>query len=154
MSAPGREGALLDGSHEFLDAVTSDLCFVARGSTQEAAFAAAAAAVLEATVEDPGGVRPRLERAVTLAEPDVELLLLAFLNELVYLRDAEELLLRVRRIRIEADGGSARLEATLAGERIDPSRHRLVTDVKAVTAHGLRVRRTGAGWEARVTLDV
>jgi SHS2 domain-containing protein len=48
------------------------------------------------------------------------------------------------------------LEARLAGERIDPARHRLESDVKAATAHDLRVRQLqgGGGWEAAVTLDV
>ena len=144
MSAPG---------FEFVDAVTSDLSFVARGATLDEVFAAAAQAFLAATVEDPGGVAERETRRIELAEPDVELLLLRFLNELVYLKDAELLLLVPRRVRVSCDAG-ARLEAELAGERIAPGRHRLAADVKAATAHGLSVSKTAPGWEARVTLDV
>ena len=44
------------------------------------------------------------------------------------------------------------------GEAIDPERHRLDVEVKAATAHGLRIARAIAGedgkWEASVTLDV
>ncbi len=45
-------------------------------------------------------------------------------------------------------------EAELSGERVDPSRRALATDVKAATAHGLRVSPTAEGWTAAVTLDV
>jgi SHS2 domain-containing protein len=89
----------------------------------------------------------------TLEERDLELLLMRFLNELVYLRDAESLLLYPERILVTHDG-HARLEGELAGERIDPARHALATDVKAATAHGLRVSPTAEGWTAAVTLDV
>jgi SHS2 domain-containing protein len=139
---------------EFTDAVTSDLAFVARGASPEAVFAAAAEALLAATVEDPGAVTPRLEHPLHLEEPDLELLLLAFLNELVFLRDARGWLLRPAELRIDPTPGAARLDARLAGEPLDPARHRLATDVKAATAHGLRVARLAEGWEATVTLDV
>jgi SHS2 domain-containing protein len=139
---------------EFVDRVTSDLAFVARGSCLEDVFAASAEALLAATVEDPGTVEAREHRALSLEEPAIDLLLLRFLNELIYWRDAEQLLLRPESLRITRNG-AARLEARLAGERIDRRRHCLEGEVKAATAHGLRVRTGGqGGWEAEVTLDV
>jgi SHS2 domain-containing protein len=142
---------------EFVDRVTSDLSFVAWGPTLEALFAAAAKALLAATVEDPARVAPRVRRKVLLEEPDLELLLLRFLNELVYLRDAEQLLLRPRHLRVSVNDVT-HLEAELVGEAIDAERHRMDIEVKAVTAHGLRIARAIAGedekWEANVTLDV
>jgi SHS2 domain-containing protein len=140
-------------SYEFLEAVTSDLSFVARGATLEEAFAAAADALLAATVADPASVRASRELRLRFEEDDLELLLLRFLAELVYRRDAEGLLLRVGRLEL-GTGKPARLEALLVGESIDPPRHRLETEVKAVTAHGLRVAPGAQGWEVSVTLDV
>ncbi len=138
---------------EFVEGATGDLSFVARGPSREAVFAAAGEAFLAATLEQPASVEPREERSLALEEPDLELLLLRFLNELVYLRDAEELLLHPRHLEIEGDG-PVRLRAALAGERIDRRRHALAADVKAATAHGLRVARSGGGWSASATLDV
>jgi len=138
---------------EFVDGVTSDLSFVARGPTLETVFAASAKALLAATVEDPASVAPRLRREVLLEEPDLELLLLRFLNELIYLRDAEQLLLYPRWLRVSANE-VAHLEADLVGEEIDSGRHCMDIEVKAATAHGLRIAREGAKWEASVTLDV
>jgi SHS2 domain-containing protein len=140
-------------SFEFVEGATSDLAFEARGETLEALFAAAADALLAATLANPEDVDAREHETVQLSETDVELLLLRFLNELIFLCDARGLLLRAGALRIESNG-EARLEGELVGERIDRERHRLEADVKAATAHGLRVERSGAGWRATVTLDV
>jgi SHS2 domain-containing protein len=138
---------------EFIEGATSDVCFEARGDTLEALFAAAAEALLAATLANPEDVAAREREPVRLAEPDRELLLLRFLNELVFLRDARGLLLRAGTLRITGNG-EASLEGELVGERIERGRHRLEADVKAATAHGLRVERAGTGWRATVTLDV
>lgn len=140
-------------SFEFVEDVTSDLAFVARGPDLAAVFAASADALLAATLEDVAALEERVERPVSLREPDTELLLLHYLNELIYLRDAEQLLLRAGALDVAIEGG-ARLAGTLVGEPIDRTRHALLAEVKAATAHGLRVARVGEGWEARVTLDV
>jgi len=138
---------------EFIEGATSDLTFRAQAPTLEAAFAAAAQALLAATVEEPETVERSECRCLLLEEPDLELLLARFLNELVYLRDAEDLLLHPERVEIACDG-SARLSAELIGERIDSNRHHLASDVKAVTVHGLRVAKTTNGWTTQATLDV
>ncbi len=54
---------------------------------------------------------------------------------------------------IESDG-PPRLRAELAGEHIDRTRHALASDIKATTAHGLRVEETSEGWRACATFDV
>jgi SHS2 domain-containing protein len=152
-SAPGGPA----GSFEFVEDVTSDLSFRARGPTPEAAFAAAADALLAATVESPEVLAETVTRTVILEEGDLELLLLRFLNELIYLRDAEGLLLRARSLEIRREGGrdgAAVLTAELAGEPFDAARHGCASEVKAATAHGLRMRAVAGGWEATATLDV
>lgn len=139
---------------EFLDDVTSDVAFVARGRTLEEAFARAADALLALTIENPDDVAERIEETVELEEPNAELLLLALLGELVFLRDARGWLLRVRELAIERTPSGARLRGRLAGEPFDPVRHRRAADVKAATAHGLRVEAREGHWEVAVTLDV
>jgi SHS2 domain-containing protein len=139
---------------EFLEDVTSDLCFAAWGATLSDVFAAAAEALLDATVEQRETLRAVELRRLELVEPDLELLLLRFLNELIYLRDAELLLLRPRMLRVEARPGEARLVAELVGERLDRARHHLLSDIKAATAHGLALVRDGDRFRATVTLDV
>ncbi len=143
------------GRCEVLDDVTSDVSLRARGESLEAAFTAAADGLLSLTVENPEAVAARETRAVRLEEEALDLLLLRFLNELVYLRDAEGLLLRVASLAIRRDGsGGTALEARLEGETFDASRHEAAGEVKATTAHGLAVAPCPEGWEARFTVDV
>jgi len=139
---------------EFVEGATSDLAFVAQAATLDGLFAAASDALVAATVEDPSAVVPSERRTIALAEPDVELLLLRFLNELVWLRDARGLLLRAESVHVTRPKGEAQLEATLVGEPLSRMRHALAADVKAATAHGLRIEARPDGFEARVTLDV
>jgi SHS2 domain-containing protein len=49
------------------------------------------------------------------------------------------------------DGG---LSATARGEPLDPGRHSLLHEVKAITYHGLTVEQTDQGWLAEVIVDI
>jgi SHS2 domain-containing protein len=42
----------------------------------------------------------------------------------------------------------------VAGEPFNPEKHPVSMEIKAVTYHGIAVRRTGHGWEGRVIFDV
>ena len=136
------------------DIATADVAFEARGATLEETFLAAADATLNTMVEEIGTVAPRERRAFSLAADSLDLLLFELLQELVYRKDAERLLLRVRDLRIEESGSGYRLHADAYGETIDRGKHPLLADVKAVTLHCLVVERTPGGWRAVVVLDV
>ena len=43
---------------------------------------------------------------------------------------------------------------TAWGETIDPGRHRLDVEIKAVTWHGLKLQRETDGWLAEVIVDI
>ena len=141
------------GSFRFVEGATSDLAFTASGASLSEVFASAAEALLAATVERPEAVEPRITRSLHFTDTDLELLLLRFLNELIYLRDAEGLVLRPTRVACR-EGTRIELEAELAGEALDPARHEPASDVKAATAHGLALARSDGAWRASVTLDV
>ena len=141
--------------YEFLEeGVTADVTFRATGADLPALFAAAAAATTNAMVEALESVRPLVARSIGVEADDLEMLLYRFLGEIVFYKDAEALLMLAANIAIEETANSFRLRAELRGERIDPSRHALAGDVKAVTLHGLRVEHDGDLWSATVTLDV
>ena len=132
----------------------ADVAFEARGATLEETFLAAADATLNTMVEEIGTVAPRVRRVFSLAAESLDLLLFELLQELVYRKDAERLLLRIRDLRIEEAGSGYRLHAEAIGETIDRGRHPLLADVKAVTLHRLVVERSPDGWRAVVVLDV
>ena len=141
--------------YRYLEGIaTADVAFEAWGATKEETFLAAADATLNTMVEEIGTVAPRERRVFSLAADSLDLLLFELLQELVYRKDAERLLLRVRNMRIEETRSGYRLHADAYGETIEPGRHPLLADVKAVTLHRLAVERTSDGWRAVVVLDV
>jgi SHS2 domain-containing protein len=140
--------------HYLEEGVTSDVSFRIWGADLETVFADAAEATLRLMVDVPDTVRPETAVPVALRADALDLLLLAFLDELVFHKDARRLLLRATDVRVTAALNGYALTATLRGEVIDPARHALATDVKAVTLHGLRVTQTATGWHAEVTVDV
>ena len=136
------------------DAPTADVGFVASGDTLDACFQAAADATLDVMLGNRDALQPRERRTITVASESVDLALLKFLEELIFFKDAEHLFLHVTHVRVDHRGERWRVDAVAEGETIDPARHLLAGDVKAVTLHRLDVRRTDAGWEATVVLDI
>lgn len=136
------------------DAPTADVGFVATGATLAACMRAAADATLEVMVSNPDALRPTERRTLHAESDAVDLALLKLLEELIYFKDAERLFLRVTQVDARQRNGEWVVDASAEGERIDPARHQLSGDVKAVTLHRLKVMHTPCGWEATVVLDV
>lgn len=140
---------------EFLDDVAiADVAFRARGGDLETLFRHAAEATIAVMVDDRSTVRVLERREIELSDPEVDMLLFDFLQELIFYKDAEELLLRPERVSIRREEGAWHLEAVLAGEMLDRERHPLNADVKAVTMHRFALRETPGGYEAEVVLDI
>jgi SHS2 domain-containing protein len=133
---------------------TADVAFEAWGATPEELFVAAADATVNLTVENPAAIGDRERRRIAVDADALDMLLFELLQALVYYKDAESLLLRIPEVRIERRDGGFHLEAEGRGETIDPGRHALYMDIKAVTLHEFRVEQTPEGWEAFVLLDV
>ncbi|MCX8071235.1 MAG: archease [Candidatus Binatia bacterium] len=136
------------------DAPISDAGFEAWGTTLDECFHSAADALLALMVANPEAVEPRETRAFTVEHDDLDLLLVRFLEEILYYKDAEQLLLRVVRCAVAADAIPRRASAELAGERADRERHLLSADVKAVTLHRLSVHQEDGRWVATVVVDL
>ncbi len=136
------------------DIAIADVAFEASGKTLEELFAACADALLNVMVADLETVRMVDKVAFQLQNESVDMLLFDFLNELIFHKDARLLLLRVSFITITASDDGFALSAEAGGERVDPERHPLTVDVKAVTLHRFSVAETPEGWRAQVVLDV
>jgi SHS2 domain-containing protein len=141
--------------YEFVDELTvADIAFRAWGQDVEEVFVAAAEAVMNAMVENLEAIEPRHTRVFRVEHEALDLLLFNFLQELVYYKDAEQLLLRIQELRVLDDNQPYVLHVTAVGEPIDPSRHRLRVDVKAVTLHHFALTHTQSGWQVSVILDI
>lgn len=120
------------------------------GPTLAAAFEQAALA-LTAAITDPASVRPQSKVEVRCAAPDPELLLVDWLNALVFEMATRRMLFG--RYRVLLDGNS--LAGTAWGETVDARRHRPAVEVKGATYTALAVARAADGrWHARCVIDV
>jgi len=141
--------------YEFVDELTvADIAFRAWGHNLEETFVAAADAVMNTMVEDLDAIQPHDTRILSVEHEALDLLLFNFLQELLYYKDADQLLLRVQQLHIADERQLYTLQATAVGERIDPGHHRMRVDVKAVTLHRFSLMQTDGGWEATVILDI
>ena len=130
---------------------TADIAFEATGRDLSELFRDAADAMTNVIIN---AIEPRETRRIELKNDEIDMLLFDFLQELIYFKDAERLLLRVREMRMEEKEGAYSLSATTVGEPLDAGRHQQRADVKAVTLHDFRVEKTEGGWKARVLLDI
>ncbi len=128
----------------------ADMGIAGRGPTPAAAFEQAALA-LTAVICDPATVRA--EQCVHIARDggDLELLLVDWLNAIVYEMDSRRMLFS----RFEVSITGTRLEAEAWGEPVDPPRHQPAVEVKGATYTELAVERDPSGtWSARCVVDV
>ncbi len=96
-------------------------------------------------------VRPGRQCTYRLEADNPTELLFDWLAELLFVFDTKHLLFVEFDVRIN---GEHKLQATARGETVDETRHRLDHEVKAITYHGLTVRRDGPGWMAEVIVDI
>ena len=139
------------------DLTVADVAFEARGNTLEELFTASWQATLQVMIENPADLTGIDSRTIALEQSSLDLLLHDFLEELIFYKDAEALLLKIEECQIHWEGGgrkTAKIEARAAGQHIDPKVHQLGTDVKAVTFYNFSLARDNRGWKATVVLDV
>jgi SHS2 domain-containing protein len=143
--------------HYLEDVGTADIVFEATGRDLPELFVAAADATINVMIDNLDAIEARETRRIELSNDNIEMLLFDFLQELIYFKDAWRLLLRVREAQVDQEDETYFLNAKLAGERLDDTRHQQRADVKAVTLHGFSVEKQDppeTGWKARVLLDI
>ena len=119
------------------------------GNTLNEAFAQAALA-MSAIVTDLSLIEPKEEVTVHCEEPDRELLLVDWLNALIFEMATRKLLLG----RFEVDIVEGRLRAKAWGERVDVKRHQPAVEVKGATYTELTVYQREGTWVAQCVVDV
>ena len=129
---------------------TADLGLRVRANTLDELFADAARGLFSMVVLNLDQVRGVSERSYQIKGDDREYLLFDWLNELLYTFDTQRLLLSECDVAVGDDG----LTAVCRGEMMDPERHEMDHEVKAITYHGLMVERIGDEWIAEVIVDI
>jgi SHS2 domain-containing protein len=129
---------------------TADLGIrVCAGSLDEL-FADAARGLFGVMVANVEGVKLVQEETFQLPGSNREELLHDWLSELLYTFYTRRLVLAEFHVQV----GAAGISATARGEPLDPRRHEISGEVKAITWHGLKVEQLADGWRAEVIVDV
>ena len=102
-------------------------------------------------VADLAGIESQLTRTVRASGGNPEELLVNWLSELNFLHQTHGELYAAFDL---SPVHRCRAVGKVRGERIDPRRHRLHTEVKGVTYHDLCVKQSSDGWRATVIFDV
>ncbi len=129
---------------------TADVGLRIRAADLNTLFADAARAMFSVMVGDLAAVRPLEEVQINMAADDLDALLRDWLGELLYTFHVRRLVFCDFTVSV-SNGG---MQGTARGEPMDPVRHRLDVEIKAVTWHGLKVERTGDDWLAEVIVDI
>ena len=136
------------------DIATADAAFEAWGTTEEEMMRAAVDAFMNVMIENVGAVSGKVRRTIHVESDSRDMLLFHLLEELVFLKDTEGLLLRISNTQIQCSNDHFKLDAEAYGEEIDPEKHTLNVDVKAVTLYRYHIEQGSKGWTATVVLDV
>lgn len=141
--------------YEYLeDIAIADIAFHAWGKDLAEVFQTAGDAVINTMIENIAEIAPQTSRTFNLENEVLDMLLFNFLEEFIYYKDSEQLLLRAQRVQIDSKDGNYYLTALTCGETLDPERHQQRVDVKAVTLHRFELEKIEDGWTARVILDI
>jgi tRNA nucleotidyltransferase (CCA-adding enzyme) len=120
------------------------------GDSKDEAFEQAAVA-LTAVITDPSSVSPKERIDLSCEAPDDELLLVNWLNALIYEIATRKMLFA--RFEVRIDGKQLRAKAW--GEAIDTAKHEPAVEVKGATFTCLKVGPDSKGtWLAQCIVDV
>ena len=129
---------------------TADIGIRASAATIQELLVQMARGLRELLAED-SPVRPQEQRTLRLAAEDADLLLLKWLQELLFWFSTDRFL-PAEFVFQQATPTS--VVALVHGSRFDPSRDTQGREVKAITRHQLDVRQAEGRWHGQVIVDI
>jgi SHS2 domain-containing protein len=129
---------------------TADVGIVVRATDLKQLFERAAWGMFS-VITDLTAVRPTTPVSIPVVGTDRQALLVRWLSELNFRHVTQHLLFSRFALERLTD---TELAATVSGEAIDPARHVIYTEIKAVTFHGLQIGAVDDGWKAQIIFDL
>ena len=131
----------------------ADVGIQVEGSTLEEAFQEGGKALFSYMVENFKDLKSEEFFEFKVTSEKIDLLFIEWLNELIYLRDADEVFLSEFKVQISKNQ-EYELKAIVKGETINLKKHKVNTEVKAATYHGLKYEKKGSKHILRCVLDI
>lgn len=142
----------MKANYKFLEH-TADELFVAEASTLGELFEQCALATEEVMV-NLEAVEAKNLIEIDGENENIEYLLFDFLDDLIFYKDAEQMLLSKFDCNVEEKNGKYFLKCKAYGEMINPDKHEQKVDIKAITMHMFKVEKVSDGWKAQVLVDI
>jgi SHS2 domain-containing protein len=131
---------------------TADVKILVEEKTLEKAFSTSASALKEVIAEKIK-VKEKLKKQISIKENDKESLLYSFLEEFIYLLDAENFLPgKIKKLEIKRVRESFSLKARVSGDKA--SNYKFTNDVKAITYNEMFVKEGKNKTTIQFVLDV
>jgi SHS2 domain-containing protein len=131
---------------------TADIGIEISGKTRKELFANGVAALFDIMLEqNSGNGETPTAQNIVVEGNDLEDLLVNFLREALYLFNGRHWVITGCHL---SELTRQRIVAQLSGQPYDPQKHEIKTDIKAITYHGLSIKKTKTAWKARVIFDV
>jgi len=129
---------------------TADIGITAYGADTKELFVNAAIGLFS-LMTDLDNIKDNTQKKIELTAEDEEVLLVEWLNELIYIFEVEHLVFK----RLEIDElDKNKIKAMCYGEKIKPSHDTLKREIKAATYHMLRITKGDKGYEVTVIFDI
>jgi SHS2 domain-containing protein len=136
------------------DIAISDSAFYAYGKDYAELIKNACLAVIE-TMVDIEKIEEKIEKQITVKADSMEKLLYNVMEEVVYLKDAKQLVFHSFEVKdLKDKPPNCKVVVIMKGEKIDRKKHEAHADVKAVTYLDYGIQKTKEGYRASVTLDI
>lgn len=127
---------------------TADVGIKAYGENISEAFENAAKGMFD-IITDNSKIESKGEYKINLEYDDLEQLLVDWLSELLFIFETEQIVLGEFNVEIDNDS----LQAKVFGENFDTSKHKIGSEIKAVTYHMLEVK-TEKPYHVQVLFDI
>jgi len=132
---------------------TADIGIVAYGKTKKEVFINAAKGMFEIIAGENRDLKENFYAKIKLEAKSLEDLLIAWLNELLYISEVKLVILNKFIIKELFDG---QIKAEVGGTKINHLSVRIKREVKAVTYHRLEIKKEEESglWSAQVIFDI
>lgn len=135
------------------DEAIADIAFQASNETLEDLFKDAAIAIFSLQT-DIQKLDSNLTYQIIIEEKSLERLFYKFLDEIVYLKDADLFFPKIVEVDSVLKHNTWKLIGRFIGSKFDENIHTIGNDVKAITLHEFYIKKTQNGWECHVIIDI
>lgn len=136
------------------DMTSADLAVRIKGATPSELFVNAGKTLMSELMEEITMINRKVRIAGEIRNTELDMLYFEFLNEFLFYKDSQDLLLLPETVQVTKESGTYLCRYTLAGETIDREKHKFRVDIKAVTLHGLKVYEHHGTFIAITVFDV